>query len=197
MTDDPDAEEWPEYHKAPHDATFALGVISATYPKLEIAFEQVFTAATDINMAFTASLIPKIGNDVRKKLMEEWLSNVALPAQIDDAIRYFLKSYDDLAFNRNMLMHSQILPAERDPSIFVKAQRDGKFVGCVLTVTRLREIADEMEAIRNYGEALANHIRAPRLRKNFTDAGLALELWPLPDKPPPPVRLEYSPTPGY
>jgi hypothetical protein len=188
---------WPTYHNAPPDATFALGVISATYPKLETAFEQVFTAVTDVNIAFTTSLIPKIGNDVRIKLVEEALSVKSFLPHIEDAIRYFLKAYASLAFNRNMLMHSQILGGGEDVSIFLKSQRDGKIVGCILTVSRLRQIADEMEVVRTYGEALSNHIRAPRLNKGFADAGLPQQLWPLPDKPVQPIRLEYSATPYY
>jgi hypothetical protein len=53
-----------------------------------------------------------------------------------------------------MLMHSQILGGGEDVSIFLKSQRDGKIVGCILTISRLRQIADEMEVVRTYGEAL-------------------------------------------
>jgi hypothetical protein len=197
MTDDFLVPEWPEYHKGSRDATFALGVISATFPKLETAFEQVFTAAVGVDMAFTASLIPKIGNDVRVKLVREWLSIHTFPANIDDAIRHFLTGYATLASNRGLLMHSQMLPGGEEFSILLKTQRDGNIVGCVLSIAGLRQIADEMEAFRNYGEALANHMHAPRLTKAFGDAGLPLQLWPLPDKPVQPILLEYSATPAY
>lgn len=197
VEDGPEAVPWPEYHKASPDTTFALGVISATYPKLEISFEQLFTAATEVNMAFTTSLIPKIGNDVRVKLVKEALPVKSFPRHIENAILYFLEAYEALAFNRNMLMHSQILPGGEDLSIFLKSQRDGKIVGCIVEVARLRQIADEMEAFRNYGEALSNHIRAPHLAKSFGAAGVPAQLWPFPDKPAQPIRLEYSATPDY
>jgi len=62
----------------------------------------------------------------------------------------------------------------------------------------LREIADDMEAFRHFGMAITNHI-------SCTSAGARFFIqvkgppgalpFPLPDKPPQPIRLEYKSSP--
>jgi hypothetical protein len=190
---DNSADRWPIYHDAPPEATFALGVISAGYGRLEFAFGLFFATAIGVSGTFTSILFPKINNDVRIALIEEAVSRMIYTQEILDSIGYFIKGYRTLVFNRNMLMHSQIYSmGSADVSILLKTQRDGRKVGCRVKVTDLRRIADDMEAFRNYGEGVANHIRAPRLAERIAIEGYKLGIFPLPDKSELPNRLEYT-----
>lgn len=190
------ADHWPEYHTAPKEATFALGVIGAGYSRLEFAFAHVFTVTIGLTSTFTSILLPKISNDIRVALIEDALPQMGYSSEIEAAVHHFIAAYKSLAFNRNMIMHSQIFPGGATTSILLKSQRDGKIVACAVTMTRLRQIADEMENYRNYGEQLANHIALPRIAERFAiENGAPLGLFPLPDRPALPSRLEYTSDP--
>ena len=192
MHRDPD-DRWPPYHDTPKYSTFVLGVIGTQYARLEWAFGAVFATTIDIPSTFALSLIPKIGNDVRVALIEEAMPGKRYSLEIQDRIECFLEGYKSLAFNRNLLMHSQIMFGGATTSILMRTQRDGKTVGCQLTIPELRRIADDMEAFRTFGMTLANHISFSRdgILLSITDRPVD-GLFPLPDKPPLPSRLEYT-----
>ena len=193
MVSNPEDKRWPDYHDAPRDATFALGVIGTGYARLEWVFAAVFAATIDLRSAFTWSLLPKINNDVRVKLIEEALPVHGYGPDVEDRIMHFLAAYKSLAFNRNMLMHSHISSGGATTSILFKTQRDGKTVACQVPLAQLREIADQMQAYRVFGRALANHISMHRDGVLLFPEGIAP--FPLPDKPSLPSRLEYTSDP--
>ena len=194
-SDSEDDKRWPRYHDAPKEATFALGVIGTQYGRLEWAFGGLFTVTTGTPSRFVQSLLPKITNNIRVGLIEEAILGKDFGEQIEVRVAHFLAGYQSLAFNRNMLMHSQITGGGATTAILLKTQRDGKTVGCQLTLPELRKIADDMDTYRNFGMALTNHITFEHgdgaqffIVKNAPAGGL----FPLPDKPPEPNRLRYT-----
>ena len=104
-----------------------------------------------------------------------------------------MTGFSILAENRNMIMHSQIVPLTNDKSSLIKTTSRGKTVGCVVTVKQLRKIADDMHAFYKFGIELANFINVPFLAEAFKIGG------PIPiscpTKPILPVQLEYSSDP--
>lgn len=185
--------EWPSYHRATKDATFALGVISTGYGRLEFAFGALFANVLNLPSNFVAALFPKLGNEMRIALVTELLPQMQIDPEIEDHVRYFIKGFEALAFNRNMLMHSELISGGVSSAFLLKTQRNGMLVGCSVTTRRLQSIADDLETFHQYGITLANLIALPLLK-----AVLAIEESPppglsaLPDKPPLPSRLEYT-----
>jgi hypothetical protein len=189
-------DDWPTYHSAPKEATYALGVIGTAYGRLEFAFGGLFANTLGLAFNFTSMLLPKITNDVRIALIEEALPQSDFDAETQDHIRHFITGFRNLVFNRNMLMHSQIIAGGATASILLRTQRDGSTVGCSVTVTQLRQIADDMEAYRSYGIALGNCVGLPRVMRVFAvGTPPPPELSRLPGKPALPSRLEYTSDP--
>ncbi|HVM81917.1 MAG TPA: hypothetical protein VMU06_23045 [Stellaceae bacterium] len=191
-----ETSDWPSYHTGPKDSTFVLGVISATYGRLEHAFSAMFVNTTGVTSNFASILLPKISNDVRTALMEETLPLMGFTALIEEHIRHFIARFKTLVHNRNMLMHSQIFPGGATTAVLIKTQRDGKVVGRSVTLAELRQIADDMEAFREYGIAVANHIALPKVARLFDAKGEPPpDLFALPRKPDLPARLDYTSDP--
>jgi hypothetical protein len=190
------ASNWPSYHSAPRDATFALGVISAGYSRLEFSFGAVFTNVIGIPSTFASILLPKLSNEVSITLIEESMAAMNYSTEVQNGINQFIVAYRSLVFNRNMLMHSQIMAGGATTSVLLKTQKNGQMVGCPVTLDRLRQIADDMEVYRQYGINLANHIGLPRIARVFgIDTPIPEELTQLPDQPALPVRLTYTSEP--
>jgi hypothetical protein len=192
-----ESPRWPTYHVGGKDSTFALGVISSTYGSLEFAFNAVFVAVTGITSGFASMLLPKLNNDMRIRLLEEALSASGLSPEAQQHVGHFVEGYKSNVHNRNMLMHSQILPGGATKSILIMTQRNGKTVGCSVTLQALRKVGDDMETFRGYGLALGACINWPKLAHIF---GIATptpppELLTWPGKPPLPNRLEYTSDP--
>jgi hypothetical protein len=189
-------DQWPTYHDAPRNATFALGVISSTYPKLETGFAAVFANVCGVSAGFTWTLLPKIANHIRIALIEDMLERSDHGEEVIDRVRHFLKGFDALAFNRNMLMHSRITGGGATTSILLKTQNDGRGVACQVTLPELRAIADAMNVYHTFGIWIGNFISVKRDNTWITITGAAPgEPFPLPDKPPLPTRLEYTSDP--
>jgi len=127
-SDSEEYKRWPRYHDAPKDATFTLGVIGTQYARLEWVFAGLFSAAIEIPSSFTTSLLPKIKNDVRIALIKEALPGKNYGSELEDRIDHFLKAFDALAFNRNMVEHSQITGGGATTAILLRTQRDGQTV---------------------------------------------------------------------
>lgn len=190
------ASTWPKYHSAPKEMTFALGVISAGYSRLEMSFGAVFANVIGLSSAFASILLPKISNDVRITLIEESIATMDYSPEIRGGIDHFITAYRSLVFNRNMLMHSQIYAGGATTSILLKTQKNGKTVGCPVTLKELRQIADDMEAYREYGIGLSNHISLPRLVAIFgMDGPIPDAVASSPPAPALPIRLTYSSEP--
>jgi hypothetical protein len=190
------SSEWPPYYSGPKESTFALGVISSSYGRLESAFHAIFVTATNTTSAFASILLPKINNDVKIALIEQSMQLSVFAADHQEHIAHFLAGYRSMVHNRNVLMHSQIFPGGIGTSILIKTQKDGKTVGCAVTLSELRQIADDMNAFHAYGLALTNCINLPKISHIFGVTNPPPpELLALPDKPALPNRLDYTSDP--
>jgi hypothetical protein len=187
---------WPPYYSGPKESTFALGVISSSYGRLESAFHAIFVTTTNTTSAFASILLPKINNDVKITLIEQSMQLSVLAADHKEHIAYFIAGYRSIIHNRNMLMHSQMFPGGLSTSVLIKTQKDGRTVGCAVTLAELKQIADDINAYNVYGLAVSNCINLPKLAHVFGVTNPAPpELLVLPDKPTRPNRLEYTSDP--
>lgn len=191
-----DAPKWPPYYSGPKDSTFALGVIGSSYGKFEFAVSAMFATVTGTSSTFASILLPRITNETRIALMEQALPLMEFPEPILEHVSHFIAGYSSIVHNRNMLMHSQVFPGGLGMSILIKTQRNGKTVGCGVTLTQLMQIADDMHAFYGYGIALSNCINLPKLAELMgATEPPPRELSTLPNKPALPNRLEYTSDP--
>lgn len=177
---------WPTYDVGPLESILAIGVISVNYGGLETAFEYVFGNIVGTDLLATSSVFNKLSNDERAKTISEILPQRELSDELTERVSHFTDGVQILAFNRGLIMHSTIGASGPTQDIFLKTQRNGKTVGCGITLGELRTIADTMRDFRIFGRALASCI--------VDELGNRPASWrsPLPDKPPIPPRLRYT-----
>jgi hypothetical protein len=189
MTNGTDAE-WPRYDVGPRECMFALGVVGVKYSQLEFALSAMFSTVTQIGSSATSILLPKIRNNVRLNLMRESLPDREWPAEVVQRIQHFMEGFNICAANRNLLMHSNIFIMSKDAILLFKTRNSGKTVTCNPTLAEVRQVADDMNALFEYGLALSNTINI-----NLIPPKMTLSPVPWPDKPSSPRSLSYTGAP--
>jgi hypothetical protein len=190
-----EAPEWPAYQIGPKDSIFALGVVSVNYARLEFAVHGMFAAILGIGGALSYRLMYKIGPEMRDKLMREMLPTRHWPIPVDDRAWHFIEAHKICYENRNKLMHSNLMSGSDQAIVLYKIGRDGKSTLTNPTLSELRQVADDMNKLFDYGLWLSNLINLNLLREPPLAGIIAYDTWP--DKPPLPIPLEYTadPTP--
>ncbi len=179
-----DAPDWPHYQLGPKDSIFAVGVISIQYARLEFAMGQLFSIVIGISPAMTAALLQRLNNKSRIATVHLALPGCGLAPNAIELVSYFFDGFKVLAENRNLLMHSNLIAGIADEIALFKPRRsDGQPILCRVTTEELRQIADSMKTYFDYGFHLAAMIK-PQAGDFVYDS------WP--DKPAPPILLEYS-----
>ncbi len=189
MADEIDAE-WPGYDIGPRECMFALGVVAVKYAQLEFALSGMFSTVTGVGRDATARLLQRIRNNVRLDRMRESLPSHRWPKEVNERVEHFIADFNACARNRNLLMHSNIFMMTKDAIILYKDDNSGKTVSCNPTLAEIRQVADDMNALFDYGLALSNAINMNLVAKPRT------WLFPWPDEPPPPCLLNYTGEPA-
>jgi hypothetical protein len=189
--DGPEPSEWPTYTRAPRDSVFAIGVVSINYAQLEFALTAMFSTTLNIPISLASIIIPKIGNDVRTKLMIQTLPERPWPDRLKDQASHFITGFSICAENRNLLVHSNMFSGSPDAIVLFKSARDGRTIQCNPTLAELRKVADDMHTYFNYGLWLSNHINQ-NSGGCWDPTGAPFSL---PDKPESPTPLEYTSSP--
>jgi hypothetical protein len=191
MADPLEAPAWPSYQIGPHESVFALGVASVNYAKLEYALGGVFANVIGLTVEIASALLPKLGIDARVTLVREALIGRDWPDDRKDRITHFLDAFKVLEENRNLLAHSNLTIGAKDQIALYKYNRAGKTILAQVTPTELRQVADDMDTYFNYGMSVTNMIGLEFLGlKTITG-----EIYPWPDKPPLPRKLDYKSRP--
>lgn len=189
----------------PRDTIFALGVLALNYNRLEVAFRTLFAAVTETSMQQTTFLFPKIGNDVRLKLIAQSLGVRKLDDNITDRVKHFCSAFDTMAENRHSVMHSlnlgyaaELAGDNRTALHLYKTARSGEVWECFATLDEVRQAADDMQTYTNFCMSLSANVpcqfRLPHMR--HPGDGF-YHSWPLPDKPPLPAALNFQPRAIY
>jgi hypothetical protein len=191
MTDSPD---WPTYQVGPKDSIFALGVVSANCARFEFALHGMFTTILGVDGPLGARLMFKMSPEMRDRMMRELLPTKEWPENVIDLSDHFIKAHKTLYENRNKLMHSNVVSfgSQRSP-LFYKTNRDGRTVLSHPTINELRRVADDMMTYFDYGLHLSNKINFDLLGMRPLEGNRFYGTWP--DKPPPPIPLEYTSDP--
>ena len=148
MTETPD---WPAYQIGPKDSIFALGVVSVNYARLEFAVHAMFATILGIGGALSYRLMYKISPEMRDKLMREMLPTRHWPKPVHDRASYFIEAHKICYENRNKLMHSNLISGSDQAIVLYKIGRDGRSTLTNPTLGELRQVADDMNKLFDYG----------------------------------------------
>jgi hypothetical protein len=188
-------EKWPAYRTGPRDSIFAIGMVSIKFAELESTLKFIFGTAFGLDLNATTIVASKIGNEACVDLIERRLSANEWGNDINEHVLYFLEAFGKCLENRNHLVHSNLawVSGEQHTVLF-KTSKQGRTLGAVPKLTELRQVADDMHAYSEYGNALGGHINYIHWPPSaaFQISGLTASVFPLPDKPSPPHSLHYS-----
>jgi hypothetical protein len=150
----------------------ALGVISVNYNDLEHTLYMLFHYfLNDYQSKVPALLFPRLSNDRRLDYMREFCKSYHSGEQ-KGAIDRFLDGFDICAYNRNVLAHASIpdtleIAEAADPSVVLHKRAQGNYSSVSrienMTVTRLRQIADEIADYEIFGFKLYMFLLAQRV----------------------------------
>jgi hypothetical protein len=184
--------KWPSYPVGNREGIFALGVASIKYAELESIFTLLFALAADVPSWSATMIHAKCGTPACVQIAYQALSSLENPRG-EDELRYFLKAFETCAENRSLLMHSAMMhQCSDDNALLYKTSKQGKAIISLQPLPKMRQVADDMQAYLNYGRALVNAIS---VRRPDASPLLPVSLFPWPDRPAPPHKLDYSSDP--
>jgi hypothetical protein len=190
-----DLQEWPQYATGPRDSLFAIGVASSNFAALEAVLHFIFGTVFDLGQDDYAMIASKIGTEATLILTRQKVDSLDCEQDIKDRLQHFLQGFQICLANRNQLVHSEtswLMSTHKTEKTFLfKRTKRGELHVAAPKLPQLREIADTMHVYKQYGVRLGNWINNHRTEPPmFPEAG-----FPLPDKPPLPVILDYSSDP--
>ena len=116
---------WPQYEVAPSDTVFALGVVSINYARFERTNVWMIAAVANMREPHAAVMSARTNATDRVKLIESYLLQSKWPADVETAIRHYMKAMGILITNRNILIHSNIIRGTQDRSAIYSVNRQG------------------------------------------------------------------------
>lgn len=188
-----DAPDWPVYPVGPKDSILAIGTVSINYSRLESVLTTMFATITGSSIKFASILVPKITNNVRIDMMRRMLEGNDWPEDVRERAEHFITAFSILVENRNLLMHSSLFDSIQTITMLYKTTSKGSTQISRTTPTQLRQIADDMMTYFHFGMQLSNMINFELLGLKPSEGDFAYFSWP--DKPPLPVRLDYTSNP--
>jgi hypothetical protein len=162
--------DW-KFHKNLQDHMHAIGVISVNYNDLELVLYFMFHFfLNDYQSRVPPLLFAQLSNERRLNYMGEFSKSYHSGRQ-KQVIDCFLEGFGVCAWNRNILMHSSMPEAQNiadaaDPAVVLNKRSHGSYSSISrienITVTRLRQIADEIAAYEGLGWKLYVFLLAQR-----------------------------------
>jgi hypothetical protein len=178
---------WPQYEVAPPDTVFALGVVSINYARFERTNVWMIAAVANMREAHAAVMSARTNATDRVKLIEAYLLQSKWPADVETAIRHYMRAMGTLITNRNVLIHSNIVRGTQDRSAIYSVNRQGNTSLFQATVAEIRQVADDLNTYFYFGLSLANYI-ASEIHHMAREAGM-MAISQLPQLPPLPVHI--------
>jgi len=188
--------KWPSYPVGNREGIFALGVAGIKYAELESIFTLVFAIVTEVPSWSATMIHAKCGTVACIQLAYQALPPLKMmgpPTRAESELRYFLNAFDICTENRNHLMHSAMFhQSPDDNTLLYKTSKQGKSVISLQPLPKMRQVADDMQAYLDYGRSLVNAIS---VRRPESSPDIPTGLFPWPDRPAPPHKLDYSSDP--
>lgn len=198
--DDPNTlDGWPPFEGQLASVPFvhAIGQISLMYNFLEDPIGTIFTIYMPTKSDFAEGLYHKLNNRDRVDLLMAIIEQNEQNQEAKSALLHLIRCFDICTENRNVLAHVIVEAAHSGTGGFPlskKARNDPRrTIKFRITVTELRQMADEMMVTFDYATRLAFWF----MQRSRPDLNLAKAMgWPdppapapLPNKPPKPRRL--------
>ena len=188
--------DW-KFHRNLEQHMHALGVIGINYNDLEHTLYLLFHYfLNDYQSRVPSILFAQLRNDRRLNYMKEFCKSYHSGLQ-KRTIDRFLDGFAICADNRNILMHSSIPDTRNvadaaDPAIILHKRAQGNYSSISriedMTVTRLRQIADEIVTYERFGFGLYIFLLAQKAGGTIK-FGDRVERPTLPEIPPLPEKL--------
>lgn len=198
MNIDP-AAFWPEIRKEHSSHFHALGVIIATFNGLEFALHNLFQWFLKIEDSISAhKIFGAMSNPERTYCLSDAIDRSKESEQVKDLVRHFLKGFEILSYNRNLLAHSHTMITSKDqPHVrFQKGSRHQphRWGATDLTVPQLHQVAQDTHNFELFGLTIFGSLKTVRDGVLAPDgkSRIAFQL-PLPGKPPLPEKLKSVP----
>ena len=170
---------WPSFATGPRDSIFALGVVCVKFVELESVFQFVFETILGLDPdRDMGKIFTKLGTRAALELSQDCVRQMGRSDEVKDQISHFLSAMKICADNRNVLMHSHMVPRFGDKTVLSKKSKSGSYLYLSIPLAQLRRVADEMNAYCNYGRMLRNALNP-------------VTAYPWPKKPSLPVALKY------
>ena len=194
-------DDWPYWiYLVPRDDVFALGVISLNYGRLENAFRYLFLTVTNMRLEHVAAVFHRLQNPARIAVFQELIPVSDLPEWLHAPLSDFADGFGDCAEQRHAIMHSYSTghhttvgkPGERG-IVLLKYSKSGRRLVCAANQTKLRAIADDMDALGQHGAALDTYIKHIRTLRAAGHDYSPVPPTPLPDKPQLQAALDWLP----
>lgn len=184
-----------DYYDSVRDHIHALGVVAATYNRLEFTFFMLFLHYYR-HRDKAASLFGQFKNNYRIDTLIAAIEASESDKNVEDRMRWFLHCFEICADNRNTLMHSEVHDVELSPTTreFVRLRKSTKqdprnFLSGELTLTQIRNAADEMWLMDHYGIDMIFWLEYRSGKIKSGDPVFDLVPKSLPQKPDEPNRL--------
>lgn len=162
MTDERHINGWPApfARMATVSQIHALGQITLAYNFLEDTFENIFQEMLPTKAEFSKRFFHALNNRNRIDLVKALISESAYD-DAKDAITHFVKAFDILTEDRNIIMHSVGFSNEANIIELLKktSHNPTKLAQFAVPDSDLRKIADQMVDYVVYGERLKSWLQ--------------------------------------
>lgn len=190
-----DTDDWPIYNIGSKDHLHAVGVLVANWALVEQSYQVLiqYTFHPDIGLGLRVNEL--LGNESKWALIADETIKRAEP-QFEPHIAYFLKCAAICKENRNAVAHAKF-GADQDPEFITldkgRDRRKAKLKLYRFSVVAIREMADEVHSVANYGMQIWGLMEVSRARKQtpklrLPDHFVLASQVPLLAKPPQPRK---------
>lgn len=214
MSDSRHLDGWPApfARMATVSQIHALGQITLAYNILEDTFERVFNEMLPANPEFSKRFFHALNNRNRIDLLAAIISESSFGNVAKDALGHFVRAFDILTEDRNIIMHSVGFSTEANIIELLKktSHNPAKIAQFLVPDADLRKIADQIIEYVLFGSRLFSWIQIqkdpksmgvllPEQVNQLSKDGTSVErlralLSTLPEKPLPPHKLTpYQP----
>lgn len=179
----------PSYYVGTDSFVHAIGILSANYNLLEFQLMRLFKVYTINHPIASTLLFNSINNHNRLTIIKIIAPDSSHPLRVRNRVVEFCKGFNGCATNRNILMHSQMIPIIQDDGTyevqFKKMPNKPPFEENIYapSIDELRAIADAVKRFEQFGHKLFMHIVQEFERSLLTPELALLPPFKLPRNP--------------
>ena len=196
MSESSQDSAWPDYLPLPRDDIFALGVITLSYCMLENTFMTLLSNVAQWSQFQSGAVFHRLPNNHRLGILSELLAKTTIPIETKEDIKYFATGFHACATSRNFIMHSSSAGLHSEGLILQRHSRAGARLECYLTLSDLKQIADDMNGFAIFGAVVDSDVRSysAKLSKGHPEEYRGQSPLTSQKKPPMPKVLCWNPS---